>query len=99
MQHRLQFTIKSFLKICHRLKKNESIYWNACLHYVNDEQINNASLRKRFNLTSNDSSLISKAISNAIEANLIKLYDEKAGRKFVSYIPFWGVSVQNRYKI
>ena len=80
-------------------EKNESIYWNACLHYVNDEQINNASLRQRFGLTSNDSSLISKAISNAMEANLIKLYDEKAGRKFVSYIPFWGISVQNRYKI
>lgn len=80
-------------------EKNESIYWDACLHYVNDEQINNASLRKRFGLTNNDSSLISKAISNALEANLIKLYDEKAGRKFVSYIPFWGVSVQNRYKI
>ncbi|WP_191991044.1 ATP-binding protein [Limosilactobacillus reuteri] len=96
-----QITIhnKKLFKDMSPTEKNESIYWNACLHYVNDEQINNASLRKRFNLTSNDSSLISKAISNAIEANLIKLYDEKAGRKFVSYIPFWGVSVQNRYKI
>ena len=80
-------------------EKNVSIYWSACLRYVNDEQINNASLRKRFGLTAKESSLISKAISNALEAHLIKLYDEKAGRKFVSYIPFWGDSVQKRYNI
>ena len=90
---------KKMFKNMSATEKNESIYWNACLHYVNDEQINNASLRKRFNLTSNDSSLISKAISNAVEADLIKLYDKNAGRKFVSYIPFWGISVQNKYKI
>jgi len=78
-------------------EKNESIYWNACLRYVNDEQINNASLRKRFNLTDNESSLISKAIANAADSNLIKLYDANAGKKFVTYIPFWGISVQHKY--
>lgn len=79
-------------------EKNESIYWNACLKYVNDEQINNATLRKRFNLTKNDSSLISKAISNAMDSNLLKIYDSEAGRKFVTYIPYWGVSVQHKYQ-
>lgn len=77
-------------------EKNESIYWNSCLQYVNDEQINNASLRERFNLTKNESSAISKAINNATEANLIKMYDANAGKKFVSYIPFWGLSVQDK---
>ncbi|MDT6979394.1 ATP-binding protein [Levilactobacillus zymae] len=74
-------------------EKNQSIYWHACLKYVADQQINNSSLRERFRLTSNDSSAISKAISNAVDAKLIKPYDPSAGRKFIKYIPFWGVNV------
>ncbi|MDM8272893.1 ATP-binding protein [Ligilactobacillus salivarius] len=77
-------------------ERNQSIYWNACLKYVEDEQISNKSLRDRFKLSSRDSSLISKAISNAIQANLIKPYDSNLGKKFMKYIPYWGVDVFNR---
>lgn len=81
-------------------EKNESIYWDACLKYVNGgNQINNKSLRERFKLTENDGTLISKAIANAYEAKLIKPYDVRAGRKFMTYIPYWGQSVQTKYSI
>ncbi len=73
-------------------EQDQSIYWHACLKYVDDKQINNASLRKRFNLSKNNSNRISKAISHAVESKLIKPYDPEKGKKFVKYIPFWGLS-------
>lgn len=73
-------------------EQDQSIYWHACLRYVDDEQINNASLRKRFNLSRNDSNKISKAITHAVNSKLIKPYDPEAGRKLITYIPFWGLS-------
>lgn len=79
-------------------EKNQSIYWHACLKYVADEQINNTSLRERFRLTTRDSAAISKAINNAINAKLIKPYDPNAGKKFVKYIPFWGIDALDRKK-
>lgn len=76
-------------------ERNSSIYWNACLRYVADEQVSNKSLRDSFKLTSRDSSLMSKAIASAVEANLIKVYDPNVGRKFSRYIPYWGTDVLN----
>lgn len=77
-------------------EKTQSIYWHACLKYVGDEQINNTSLRERFRLTARDSANISKAINSAVAAKLIKPYDPNAGRKFIKYIPFWGVDALDR---
>ena len=74
-------------------EKTNSIYWNACLNYVADKQIDNKSLRERFKLSKNGSTQISKAIIQAISSNLIKPYDPNSGRKFAKYIPFWGKDV------
>jgi len=74
--------------------KNHSIYWNACLRYVEGLTIDNASVRKRFRLDKNSSAQVSKALNAAMDAKLFKPYDKNAGRKFFSYIPFWGKSVQ-----
>lgn len=74
-------------------ERTNSIYWNACLRYVEDKQISNKSLRDTFKLQSRDSSLVSKAVNNAIEAKKIKIYDPNVGRKFSKYIPFWGKNV------
>lgn len=74
-------------------ERTNSIYWNACLKYVEGEQISNKSIRDTFKLSSRDSSLVSKAVYNAVEAKKIKVYDPNAGRKFSKYIPFWGKNV------
>lgn len=76
-------------------EKNHSIYWHACLKYVADEQMSNATLRTRFHLATRHSAAVSKAIGNAIEAGLIKPYDRNAGRKNMKYIPFWGSDILN----
>ena len=74
-------------------ERTNSIYWNACLKYVEGEQISNKSIRDTFKLSSRDSSLVSKSVYNAVEAKKIKVYDPNAGRKFSKYIPFWGKNV------
>ncbi|MDK1716591.1 ATP-binding protein [Dellaglioa algida] len=77
-------------------EKNQSIYWHSCLRYVEDLQIDNKTLRNRFKLDGNSTKLMSYAIINAQEANLIKPYDPNAGRKFMKYIPFWGLDITEK---
>ena len=65
-------------------------YQHTCLHYVNNEPVNNQSIRRRFNISKNNVSFASKIISEALEARLIKPSDpENQSKKFASYIPFW----------
>lgn len=78
-------------------EKNESIYWDASLKYVNDMKISNSSIRKTFNLSNKDASQVSKAIASSLEAYLIKPYDKNASKRYMEYIPYWGIAVQDIY--
>lgn len=89
--------IKKAFKDMSNPEKIFSIYWHASLKYEAGEQITNASLRDRFRLNKNSSPQVSAAINNAVSANLIKLYDPTAGKKFVSYIPYWGTDAFGNY--
>ena len=65
-------------------------YQHTCLCYVNHEQVNNQSVRKRFNIPKNNVSFASKIISDTIEAGLIKQTDpDNKSKKYISYVPFW----------
>jgi len=65
-------------------------YQHTCLHYVNNQPVNNQSVRKRFNIAINNVSFASKIIADTIVSGLIKPSDpENASKKFASYIPFW----------
>ena len=65
-------------------------YQHTCLHYVNNQPVNNQSVRKRFNISKNNVSFASKIISDTIDAGLIKASDpENVSKKFASYAPFW----------
>jgi predicted HTH transcriptional regulator len=65
-------------------------YQHTCLHYVNNQPVNNQSVRKRFNIAKNNVSFASKIIADTLEAGLIKASDpENASKKFASYVPFW----------
>jgi len=65
-------------------------YQHTCLNYVNNQLVNNQSVRKRFKIGINNISMASKIIIETIESGLIKPSDhENVSRKFASYVPFW----------
>ncbi|WP_442588962.1 ATP-binding protein [Pedobacter sp. AW31-3R] len=65
-------------------------YQHTCLHYVNNQPVNNQSVRKRFNISKNNVSFASKIIAETIDSGLIKSSDpESASKKYASYVPFW----------
>ncbi len=65
-------------------------YQHTCLHYVSNQPVNNQSVRKRFNISKNNTSFASKIISETVESGLIKPSDpENLSKKFASYVPFW----------
>lgn len=70
--------------------KIRACYFHACLKYVKREFITNESLRERFEIEKKNSAMVSRIIKETTQAGLIKPYDEKASRKFMKYIPFWG---------
>jgi predicted HTH transcriptional regulator len=66
-------------------------YQHTCLHYVNNQTVNNQSVRKRFKIGVNNSSFASKIIAETIESGLIKAADTgNNSKKYATYIPFWG---------
>lgn len=76
------------------MTKNEKVeicYQHACIIYEDGKAINNQSLRERFGLNKNDSSVASRIISDTMEAGLIKPADtETNSKKYMSYIPYYG---------
>lgn len=64
-------------------------YLHACLRYVQHDFMTNSSLRKRFGIEKKNSATVSRIIKDTIEALEIRPYDEKAGRKYMKYIPCW----------
>lgn len=70
-------------------EKVRACYLHCCLKYVNHEPMNNASLRERFQIEDGNAAMASRIIKQAIETGLIRLYDPKANRKALRYVPFW----------
>lgn len=64
-------------------------YYYTCYCYVNDIEVSNTTLRERFGVSNNQKSLISKIISQSIQAGYLKLQDEKAAVKMRRYVPYW----------
>lgn len=79
------------LKEMTKQEKISACYQHACLMYEDGEKINNQSVRERFELSKNDSSVASRIISDTMDAGLIKPADiETASKKYMTYIPFYG---------
>jgi len=65
-------------------------YQHTCLNYVNNQPVNNKSVRKRFKIGANNVSMASKIITETLESGLIKPQDpDSSSKKFASYVPFW----------
>lgn len=76
-----------------QMTENERVracYQHACLCLVSNQQMTNASLRKRFAITDKNYPAASRIIAATIEAGLIKPHDpENRSRKHARYVPFW----------
>lgn len=65
-------------------------YQHACLKYVMNEKMTNATLRERFNIADENAAMVSRIIKDTAQAGLIKEEDpENTSRKYVKYIPVW----------
>ncbi|MBI3092482.1 MAG: putative DNA binding domain-containing protein [Candidatus Tectomicrobia bacterium] len=65
-------------------------YLHACLQYVQRKQMTNSTLRDRFGIEEKNRAQVSRLISDAVEAGLIRLYNpESDSRRFASYVPYW----------
>lgn len=69
--------------------RNRTCYLHACLRYATRKVMTNATTRQRFGIEVRNIALASRLIKDAIDAKLIKPYDENAGKKFMKYIPYW----------
>ena len=67
----------------------QTCYLHTCYCYVNEIKATNSVLSKRFGIAEKNKSITSRVIKLALEANMIKLYDESAGPRARYYVPFW----------
>ena len=76
------------------MDKSERIracYLHACLCYVMDRPMNNASIRERFGLPDTLNDRASRLLREAVEDGTIIVRDPKIGTRSWTYLPFWAV--------
>ncbi len=84
------FPKKNFKEMT-KQEKISACYQHACLMYEDHQAINNQSLRERFNLDKNNSSVASRILNDTLQSGLIKQEDELVtSKKFTTYIPYYG---------
>lgn len=74
-----------------QMSKEERIrasYQHACLQYVSNKQMSNASLRVRFGIKESNYPMASRIIADTVKKGLIRSFEEGA-RKNARYVPFW----------
>jgi ATP-dependent DNA helicase RecG len=73
-----------------RTDRIRACYQHACLCWVSNRKMTNASLRERFGITDKNYPVASKIIAETLKTTLIKPYDsDNTSKKHASYIPFW----------
>lgn len=69
--------------------KVRTCYLATCYHYVNEIEVSNSVLRKRFGVEEKNKAIISRIIKDTLDAGLIKLADRTAAPKMRRYVPYW----------
>jgi predicted HTH transcriptional regulator len=77
------------LKEMNRVDRVRACYLHCCLKYIENNFMNNTSLRKRFGIEVKNRSMVSKIINETIKDEKIALYDESVGTKAREYVPKW----------
>lgn len=71
------------------VERVRACYLHACLKWVTNDYLTNASLRDRFGVEDRNKAAVSRYIREAVEAGMIRPFDEGAARKLMKYVPFW----------
>lgn len=80
---------KPFIEMTKR-EKIMACYQHACLMFEDNMTINNQSIRERFGLNKNKTSVASRILADAIDEKLIKPTNEEgASKKYVTYVPYY----------
>lgn len=70
--------------------RTRACYLHACLQYVQRKQMTNSTLRGRFGIEEQNRAQVSRVISDAIDAGMIRPYNpESESRRHASYVPYW----------
>lgn len=82
--------VKKELSEMTKQEKIDACYQHACLVYEDNKAINNQSIRERFGIDKNHSSVASRIIADTLEANKIKISDENiVSKKYATYFPYY----------
>ncbi|PII82305.1 hypothetical protein BMH32_08315 [Leucobacter sp. OLJS4] len=66
-----------------------ALFFHALVQNAKKKRVTNASVKERFGLPDKDGGKTSKLLGSAVAAGLIKIYDEDAGFKSRSYVPYF----------
>ena len=76
-----------------QMDRNDRIracYQHCCLKYVMNEQMNNQSLRERFQLSEKKVATVTSIITATLESEKIKVADpNQTSTRYRNYLPFW----------
>jgi ATP-dependent DNA helicase RecG len=67
-------------------------YLHSCLQYVNRKKMTNKSLRERFGLEEDKTSIVTRVIGSTVEAGLIVNSSSSESRRDTYYVPYWSIS-------
>lgn len=74
----------------HAEERVRACYQHACLQYVSNDRLTNASLRGRFGIEEHNYSTASRIIADTVKAGFVKPFDPtSSSKKQSSYVPFW----------
>lgn len=83
------YGLKSYREM-DKQNKIRACYLHACLKYVSGEIMTNQTLRERFGIEEQNYPMVSRIISETIQAGLIKDPDpQNKSRKYAKYVPYW----------
>lgn len=72
-----------------KTERVRACYLHACLKWAMRDYLTNSSLRERFGVEERNKAAISRYIKEAVEAEVIKLYDAEAAPRLRKYVPYW----------
>ena len=66
-------------------------YLHACLRYVTNQRMSNASIRERFGISKKNIARASRLLKESLDAGVIVIRNPEAGTKNRTYLPIWAV--------